>query len=468
MNKYYLAIDIGASSGRHILGSLQDGKLVLEEIYRFKNGVEEKNGHLCWNYENLFAEIKNGLRKCAEIGKIPVTMGIDTWGVDFVLLDQADKILGDTIAYRDSRTDGIDEAVEAILSAGELYQKTGIQKQIFNTIYQLYAVKKEHPEYLEQAETFLMVPDYFHFLLTGKKMNEYTNASTTGMLHAKRKEWDAEIIEKLGFKKALFGTLYPPKTVVGTFADAIKEEVGFDCTVVLPATHDTGSAVLSVPMKGSDSIYISSGTWSLMGVEQTEPNCSEESRMQNITNEGGIDYRFRYLKNIMGLWIIQSIKKEYKDRYSFNDLEQAARECQDFASVVDVNDNCFLAPKSMIGAIQEYCREKGDPVPETVGEIMQCAYQSLANCYKEAAASIESMTGRTYDKIRIVGGGCQDDYLNLLTARTTGKTVCAGPVEATAIGNIMAQMLGDGAVASIDEARACVAESFAIKNIENK
>lgn len=466
--EYYLAVDIGASSGRHILGSLQDDKLVLEEVYRFKNGLEERDGHLCWNFDRLFSEIKNGLKRCAEINKIPVSMGIDTWGVDFVLLDENDQILGDTVAYRDGRTEGIDQEVEACISAEELYQKTGIQKQIFNTIYQLYAVKKEHPEYMEKAMSYLMVPDYFHFLLTGVKMNEYTNASTTGMLNAEKKEWDAEIIEKLGFKKELFGKLYPPKTVVGKFSPAVKEEVGFDCTVVLPATHDTGSAVLSVPMKESDSIYISSGTWSLMGVERMEPDCSEESRRQNITNEGGIDYRFRYLKNIMGLWIIQSIKKELNDQYSFDDLERAAKENQDFASVVNVNENRFLAPKHMIREMQAYCREHSLAVPETVGEIMQCAYKSLAVCYKEAVAAIEKMTGKTYDNIRIVGGGCQDGYLNSLTAKETGKKVCAGPVEATAIGNILAQMLSHGRMADIEQARACVANSFAIQTIEKE
>jgi len=463
--KYYLAVDLGASSGRHILAHVEDGKIVLEEVYRFKNFLDERNGHLCWSIDRLFGEIKNGLKKCKEIGKIPSSMGIDTWGVDFVLLDKDDNILGDTIAYRDSRTDGIPELVYKTISKEELYSRTGIQEQPYNTIFQLMAVKEQTPELLDAAEAFLMLPCYFNFLLSGVKMNEYTLASTTGMLNAKDKTWDKEIIEKLGLPAKLFTELRLPKTKVGSFTPEIIEELGFDCDIVLPGTHDTASAVLAVPMVNSEGVYISSGTWSLMGVEAMEPICTQESSDEGLSNEGGIDYHFRYLKNIMGLWIIQSIKKELKDEYSFNDLERLAREASDFTSMINVNDMRFLAPKSMIEAIKSYCRDTNQAVPETIGQLMQCAYTSLADCYNISVKSIEKIQGRTYDCIRIVGGGCQDGYLNELTAKATGKTVYAGPIEATALGNIGAQLLSDGTVAGIEEARDLIRNSFPIKSV---
>lgn len=463
--KYYLAVDLGASSGRHILAHVEDGKIVLEEVYRFKNFLDERNGHLCWSIDRLFGEIKNGLKKCKEIGKIPSSMGIDTWGVDFVLLDKDDNILGDTIAYRDSRTDGIPEKVYKTISKEELYSRTGIQEQPYNTIFQLMAVKEQTPELLDAAEAFLMLPCYFNFLLSGVKMNEYTLASTTGMLNAKDKTWDKEIIEKLGLPAKLFTELRLPKTKVGSFTPEIIEELGFDCDIVLPGTHDTASAVLAVPMVNSEGVYISSGTWSLMGVEAMEPICTQESSDEGLSNEGGIDYHFRYLKNIMGLWIIQSIKKELKDEYSFNDLERLAREASDFTSMINVNDMRFLAPKSMIEAIKSYCRDTNQAVPETIGQLMQCAYTSLADCYNISVKSIEKIQGKTYDCIRIVGGGCQDGYLNELTAKATGKTVYAGPIEATALGNIGAQLLSDGTVAGIEEARDLIRNSFPIKSV---
>lgn len=463
--KYYLAVDLGASSGRHILAHVEDGKIVLEEIYRFKNFLDERNGHLCWSIDRLFGEIKNGLKKCKEIGKIPSSMGIDTWGVDFVLLDKDDNILGDTIAYRDSRTDGIPELVYKTISKEELYSRTGIQEQPYNTIFQLMAVKEQTPELMDAAEAFLMLPCYFNFLLSGVKMNEYTLASTTGMLNAKDKTWDKEIIEKLGLPAKLFTELRLPKTKVGSFTPEIIEELGFDCDIVLPGTHDTASAVLAVPMVNSEGVYISSGTWSLMGVEAMEPICTQESSDEGLSNEGGIDYHFRYLKNIMGLWIIQSIKKELKDEYSFNDLERLAREASDFTSMINVNDMRFLAPKSMIEAIKSYCRDTNQAVPETIGQLMQCAYTSLADCYNISVKSIEKIQGKTYDCIRIVGGGCQDGYLNELTAKATGKTVYAGPIEATALGNIGAQLLSDGTVAGIEEARDLIRNSFPIKSV---
>ena len=443
MEKYYLAVDIGASSGRHMLASMKDGKMQLEEVYRFPNGMDNKNGTLCWDVDRLITEIKNGLKKCKEIGKIPVSMGIDTWGVDYVLLDKDDNILGDTVGYRDSRTEGMDEKVYEVIPQDDLYARTGIQKQIFNTIYQLMSVKESHPEYLEQAETILMIPDYFNFLLTGVKMNEYTEATTGQPISPKTNDWDYELIDMLGYNSKMFRPVSMPGTVVGDFTEDIQKEVGFNCTVVLPATHDTGSAVLAVPTNDDDAVYISSGTWSLMGIERKEADCSMESMKANFTNEGGYDHRFRYLKNIMGLWMIQSVKKEFTEDLSFAEIcEMASKET--IPSIVDCNDDCFLAPESMIEAVQKFCRDTDQPVPETVGEISSVIYNS----------------------IYVVGGGSNAGYLNELTAKYTGRKVSAGPSEATAIGNIIVQMLHDGVFASLPEARTCVKESFDVKMYE--
>lgn len=467
MEKYYLAVDIGASSGRHMLASMKDGKMQLEEVYRFPNGMDNKDGTLCWDVERLFTEIKNGLKKCKEVGKIPVTMAIDTWGVDYVLLDKEDKILGDTVGYRDSRTNGMDEKVYEKISLEDLYARTGIQKQIFNTIYQLMAVKETHPEYLEQAEAILMIPDYLHFLLTGVKKMEYTNATTGQLIDPKTNDWDYDLMEMLGYNTKMFQPVSMPGTVVGNFTREIQEEVGFDCTVILPATHDTGSAVLAVPTNDDNAIYISSGTWSLMGIERKEADCSAESMKANFTNEGGYDHRFRYLKNIMGLWMIQSVKKEFEEDLSFAEIcERASKET--ITSIVDCNDDCFLAPKSMIQAVQDFCRSTDQQVPQTVGEIAAVIYNSLGKCYGDTVKEIEAITGNTYDTIYVVGGGANAGYLNELTAKYTQKKVSAGPTEATAIGNITVQMLHDGVFASLSDARVCIGQSFDIKHYDEK
>ena len=462
MDKYYLAVDIGASSGRHMLASMKDGKMQLEEVYRFPNGMDNKNGTLCWDVERLFNEIKAGLKKCKELGKIPATMGIDTWGVDYVLLDEDDRILGETVGYRDSRTNGMDEKVYEKISLEDLYARTGIQKQLFNTVYQLMAVKETHPEYLEQAKAILMLPDYFHFLLTGVKKNEYTEATTGQLISTKTNDWDYELIDLLGYNREMFQPVSMPGTVVGNFTKEIQEEVGFDCTVVLPATHDTGSAVLAVPTNDDNAVYISSGTWSLMGIERKEADCSVESMRANFTNEGGYDHRFRFIKNIMGLWMIQSVKKEFTEDLSFAEIcDMASKET--ITSIVDCNDDCFLAPESMIRAVQDFCRNSGQQVPETVGEISSVIYNSLAKCYADTVDEIEAITGNKYDRIYVVGGGSNAEYLNQLTAKYTGRRVSAGPSEATAIGNIEVQMLHDGVFKDLPEARTCVRDSFDVK-----
>lgn len=463
MGKYYLAVDIGASSGRHILGHLENGKIELEEIYRFENGMDHKGGKLLWNVERLFGEILNGMKKCKELGKLPVSMAIDTWAVDYVLLDEKDQILGDTYGYRDHRTDGMDAEVAKILPETELYARTGIQKQIFNTIYQLMAVEKKTPEIMKQAKTLLMLPDYFGFRLTGNKLSEYTNGSTTQLVDPHTYQWDKELIQSLGYPEEIFLPLKMPGSKVGNLLPQIREEVGYDLEVVLCGSHDTASAVMAVPQTEGDGIYISSGTWSLMGIESLEPIITKEAAAANLTNEGGYDHRFRFLKNIMGLWMIQSVRHEYQDAYSFAQLCDMAEESRDFSSRVDVNDQSFLSPDSMIEAIKQYCQKTGQPVPETVGELAAVVYRSLAQSYGETVKELETIAGRIYDSIHIIGGGSNAAYLNQLTADATGKTVYAGPGEATAIGNLLAQMIHAGDLADLKGARQCVRDSFEIK-----
>lgn len=462
MFDYYLAVDIGASSGRHMLGHMENGKMVLEEIYRFANGMKKQEGKLCWDLDLLFEEIKTGIKECKKLDKIPVSMGIDTWAVDYVLLDEHDKILGETWGYRDSRTEGMDKKVYEKIPEAELYARTGIQKQTFNTIYQLMAVKESNPEYLEQAKTFLMLPDYFHFLLTGKKCSEYTNATSTQLVNPGTHDWDWELIEMLGYNRNMFLPLSLPGTAVGEFSREIAEEAGFSCQVVLPATHDTGSAVMAVPGREESPLYISSGTWSLMGIETTQAILSQESREKNFTNEGGYDYRFRYLKNIMGLWMIQSVRHELKDIYSFTELCRMAEESKDFPSRVDVNDQAFLAPESMTEAVQMACRTGNQPIPNTPGELAAVIYESLSDSYSQTIEEIEKITGKHYDTIYIVGGGSNASYLNRLTAEKSGRRVLAGPGEATAVGNLMAQMIQRGVFSGLKEARECVGRSFEI------
>lgn len=465
--KYYLAIDIGASSGRHILGWVDKGKIRIEEIYRFENKLVKQNGHLCWDLDHLFYEVVEGLKKCKELDRIPESVGIDTWGIDFVLLDKNGSIIGNTVAYRDDRTKGMDKEVYKVISESELYGRNGIQKMLINTIYQLMAIKKETPKALEKAERFLMIPEYLNYRLTGVAMNEYTNATTTQLVNAKTQDWDFELLEMLGLPTKIFGELNMPKTLVGPLSREMAERVGFTTNVVLPATHDTGSAVMAVPTNSDDSIYLSSGTWSLMGIERLIPDCTEKSRQHNFTNEGGYHHRYRYLKKIMGMWMMQNLRREFKHKYTFEELYELAHIGRYFTSTVDVNDESFLAPDSMIKALQDYCEKTGQEKPETECELLYCVYKSLANCYAKTVAEIEEVTGRTYDTIHVVGGGCQDKFLDRLLVETTGKEVYTGPVEATAIGNIMAQMLRDKVFEDLKEARQVVAKSFDVKRIEN-
>lgn len=464
-NRYYLAIDIGASSGRHILAHLENGRMELEEVHRFPNGMTEKDGELVWDVDELFAQIKLGMKKCGELGKIPVSVGVDTWGVDFVLLDGEGNRIGNAVAYRDGRTRGMDEEVYKRIPEEELYARTGIQKAIINTIYQLMALKTRKPEQLEKAETLLTMPDYFHYLLSGVAVTEYTEATTGQLVSPVTKDWDMELIERLGYPKRIFRKIVVPGTEIGRLTESVKAEVGFDCKVVVPASHDTGSAVIAVPTDSDDALYISSGTWSLMGTELMKADCSPESKANNLTNEGGYDYRFRYLKNIMGLWMIQSVKKEIGGELGFGEICDMASKC-DIASIVDCNDDRFLAPANMTEEVCAACRESGQQVPQGIAQVASVIYNSLAQCYARTIREVESMTGKKYDRIHIVGGGSNAEYLNRLTARATGVPVYAGPTEATAIGNVAAQMITAGELAGLKEARACVFRSFPIGKYE--
>ena len=436
---YYLAIDLGASSGRHILGKYADNKPVIEELHRFQNGAVRIENNLCWEIDRLFDEIKNGLKKCAEAKKIPVSIGIDTWGVDFVLIDKDGKRIGNAVSYRDAGTENAMPYVHSLISEADLYSRTGIQCQSFNTIYQLSALKMYNPTALETAEHMLLLPDYFNYLLTGRIMTEYTNATTTGLINAKTGNWDDEIIERLGLPRRIFSEIYRPATVVGQMKSDIADEIGFNADVVMTASHDTASAIMAVPEESKDGIYISSGTWSLMGIRTENADCSQRCRELGLSNEGGFD-GINCLKNIMGLWMIQQVRHEYDDKYSFAQLCEMA-EKSEIDSVVDCDSEEFLSPESMCGAIDKYCSDKNMQLPRSPGDYSKIIYTSLARCYADCAKRLEELTGKRYDCIQIIGGGSNAGYLNMLTERFSKKTVCAGPSEATAIGNITAQKL---------------------------
>jgi rhamnulokinase len=467
VENYCLAVDIGASSGRLIVGHLEDHRLKLNEIYRFENKMVKKDNQFCWEVDKLFAEIKKGIKICRELGVKPGSIGIDTWAVDFILLDEEDNPLTDVVSYRDSRTDGMMEEVWKIIEKDQLYRETGIQFQKFNTIYQLYSIKQTNPAILDKAKTFLMVPDYFNYLLTGKKANEYTNATSTQLVNAYTKMWDHQLLDKLGIKKQLFQGIKTPKTILGNLREELVTEFGFNMNVVLPATHDTGSAVISVPELG-DTVYISSGTWSLIGIESHDPVCHTKARQYNFTNEGGMDYRYRFLKNIMGLWMIQEVKRNYHDQYSFVELAKLVREADGFRAIVNVDDDRFLKPENMIKEIQNYCKEMMQPVPKTPGEVAKCVFDSLAVSYHKAVSEIEEIFEKEYKKINVIGGGSQNEVLNQLIANVTKKEVYAGPVEATAIGNILTQLMALGEVQDINEARTIIRNSFEIKKYSHK
>ena len=459
--RYYLAIDIGASSGRHIVAYLENGKMVTEEIYRFQNGPvvkEDEYGetHWTWDTERLYAEILNGLKRAKELGKVPYSVGIDTWGVDYALIGADGKAIGEVYCYRDTRTDITIPEVHAMFPFEKLYEKTGIQFATFNTVYQLLHDKKNGK--MDKAKALLMLPDYFHYRLTGVMKQDYANATTTGMVNATTHTWDEEILATLGYKKELFGELTQPGTVVGEFTDEVEKFVGYKAKVVLPATHDTASAVLAAPLDGQTP-YISSGTWSLLGVEQNYAHTSVAAREAGYSNEGSVNGQFRLQINIMGLWMIQQVRHELGDKYSFAELADMAR-ANPVPDEIDVNEQRFMAPESMIQVINEAV---GRELP--VGEMAYVIYNNLAKYYDKALKALEGVTGEQYETLNIIGGGSKNILLNELTKEYTGKTVITGPAEGTAIGNLMMQMVGCGDIASVKEGREIIKRSFDIAEV---
>ena len=421
--KYYLAIDIGASSGRHIVGRKENGVLVTEEVYRFPNGVIEQDGHLCWDIEALERHVKAGIKKAQEEFEIE-SLSIDTWGVDYVLL-KGDKPVLPVYAYRDSRTETVIEQAHERMAFSELYRRTGIQFQPFNTIYQLFS--DQISGRLDGATDFLMIPEYLTYRLCGVKSHEYTNATTTGMVNAETGEYDPAILKALRLPPHLFHPLQQPGTVIGAY-EGIK--------VVLCATHDTGSAVEGIPMEGN-APYISSGTWSLLGVKTEKPITDEASMLANWSNEGGVGYT-RYQKNIMGMWLVNRLRAELCPERSWSEITAQA-EASRFEETVDANAAAFLAPESMKSAFDAALWTK----PASVGDYFRCAYRSLARSYRIAVEELEHITETRYEKLYIVGGGAKNGFLNRLTEEATGKTVIALPIEATALGNLKIQIAGD-------------------------
>ena len=455
--KYSLAIDIGASSGRHILGWMENDKLCIEEVYRFENYLLNENESLVWDIDNLVYQVKEGIKKCKEIGKIPETVAIDTWGVDYALLDENENLLRPVFGYRDSRTDEAIKKVEEIISEADMYKTTGIQKQTFNTVYQLYADKMSGK--LDKAKYFMMMPAFLSYCLTGVIKNEYTQATTGSFVSAKTYTRETKITEKLGLKSDIFGEFLMPGDIIGEFTKEMQEYAGFNATVLFCPSHDTACAVAACPLKENE-IYISSGTWSLIGTEITEPVLTEEARMAGFSNEGGIEHKFRFLKNYMGMWLLQNIRKNLNKSMTYDEMMYAAIESGKY-EYINVNAREFVAPENMIEAIREYLGKPDMPL----GEVINSVYHSLAKSYKEAILEVEKISGIKADVIHIVGGGSKDSYLNRLTCEYTGKKVLAGPVEATAIGNLISQIYSQNPEYSLEKLRDIVVKSFDIEEV---
>ena len=440
MAEYVLAIDIGASSGRHILGHMENGELVMEEIYRFPNGMHPLHGHDCWDIEGLHQHLLKGMKECARLGKLPKTVAIDTWGVDYVLLDKDNQRIGDAVAYRDNRTAPFVDKLAEILPMSGQFARAGIAYQPFNTVYQLMAEFAEHPERREQTAQVSLMPCYLSGLLCGVYQNEYTMASTTGMLNAVSRDWDPDILAAAGIPMEIMGGKPAmPGTVLGHLTPEVRAEVGFDCEVMLCACHDTGSAFHAVPAKDDHAVYISSGTWSLLGAVLPQPVCTEEARLSGFTNEGGIK-GIRFLQNIMGLWMLQCIRHEWDDRLSFGEMADLAATGSAYPYTVNATDNRFMNPDSMVGELKQALQEQGAPAPANDAELLYCVNHSLAAAYGRAVEHLSKVTDREYTSVNIVGGGCRNQLLNRLTEEATGLPVIAGPAEGTAMGNLMVQL----------------------------
>lgn len=463
-----LAIDLGASSGRGIVGSFNGEKLTLRENHRFSNDPVITNGRMYWDILRIFHEIKQSITKTVLDKDNVSSIGIDTWGVDYALLDRYGRMLANPTHYRDTRTEGIQEYVSSIVPAKELYAKCGIQAINFNTVYQLTADKRYEPETFERAERMLNIPDLLNYFLTGNMANEYTILSTGSFLDAAKRDYAFDLLDKLGIPRKLFGEIVQPGYTVGKLLPQVLSETGkTDANVITVASHDTASAVIAVPTQEEDFIYISSGTWSLMGTELKAPLINEQSQLLNLTNEGGAMGTIRFLKNIMGLWLIQESRRQWKregNEYSFAQMEAWAKECKPMQCFINPDDASFSTPGNMPEKIREFCRRTGQHVPESVGEVVRCIYESLALKYRQTAESIEGLMGRKAKVIHVVGGGTKDRFLSQMTADACGIPVAAGPEEATAIGNLMMQAIAAGEVADLKQARQIVASSFELKH----
>ncbi len=465
--KRMLAIDLGASSGRGIIGEFDGEKITLNEIHRFSNDPVMMPGGFYWDTLRLLFEIKTAILKASHEGGVD-TMGIDTWGVDYGYLDKSGTLLSNPYHYRDVRTSDIQDYVfNKYASKSDIYNVTGIQSMNFNTIYQIAADLRDRPWIVENAESLLHMPDLLGYMLTGKKLTEYTIASTGALLNAETRDYARDLIAKFTIPEGIFCDIVSPGYNMGGLLPLIEEETGnTGVNVIKVASHDTASAVLSVPATDEDFLYISSGTWSLMGIESKTPVINEISEKFELTNEGGVDGTIRVLKNIMGLWIEQESRRQWTregTKYSFDDLSRMALESKPFQCFIDPDDQLFATAGNMPKRIREYCKKTGQHVPETVGEIVRCIFESLALRYRSTAEKLEKLTGRTYPTINIVGGGTKEKMLSQFTADASHKTVCAGPVEATTLGNIAMQCIASGEIKDIWEARRIIRASFDIE-----
>lgn len=466
MAKRVLAFDFGASSGRAIIGTLDNGRITLNEVHRFSNDPVTVNGTFYWDVLRLFHEIKQGLLKAKQAGGFD-SIGIDTWGVDFGLLDKDGVLLENPVHYRDKRNIGMVEKAAKYIGKDEMYKLTGIQFMDFNTAFQLLSIKENRPELLARAQSLLFMPDLFAYFLTGNKVSEYSIATTSQLVDINTRDWSKEMLEKLGLPEKIFNRIVPSGSVTGYLSDEICEELGLEkVPVIAVCGHDTQSAVTAVPSEKEDFAFISSGTWSLFGTETKKPIVNDLSYSFNVTNEGGFGYSTAFLKNICGLWLIQESRRQWireGKEYSYAELEKAALREKPFARFIDPDAPEFAVPGNLPARIADYCRRTGQSVPENEGQTVRCIYESLALRYRAVLEGIEKCTGKKYDSLNVVGGGTKDTLLCKMTADACNITVYAGPIEATVMGNVAVQLISGGDIADVIEARRIIANSGQLK-----
>jgi rhamnulokinase len=465
-----LAFDLGAESGRGVLGHFDGRKLELEVVHRFANTPVRTLDALHWDVLHLYHEMLQTLRICAAQHGGLDSLGVDTWGVDFALLGRNGTLLGNPRHYRDPHTEGIMDSTFARIPRAELFRATGLQFMRFNTLFQLLALQRDRSPLLDVAETMLMIPDLFHWFFTGLKVVEYTNASTTQMLDPQTRGWAFDLVRRLGLPARILGTIVAPGTVLGPLRASVASETGLTpVPVIAPATHDTGSAIAAVPASAASWAYISSGTWSLMGVELPQPLVNDQALAINFTNEGGVNQTVRLLKNIMGLWLVQECRRAWErahQSYGYEELVRLAAEAPPFVSIINPDDDSFILPPSMPEAIAAYCRKTSQPAPASVGATVRCALESLALRYRWVLERLEELTGKRLEVIHVVGGGSQNELLCQLTADACNRPVLAGPVEATALGNLLVQAIGLKLLGSLADAREVVRRSFMVRTFE--